>query len=128
MRRSTVARVLALTAVWAVGAAPALAPAAKPHHHAQGKLRTVGVESDFYDPAQLTIHVGDRVKWTWHSSGFSLHDVYVDSGPATFHSPTQAAGTYARTFTKPGVYRLYCTQHESDMTMVLTVRKLPKNG
>ena len=122
MRRRAAVRLVALTAVVAVGAAPALA--AKPHH--KGKLREVGVESDFYDPAKLTIHVGDRVKWTWRSSGFSLHDVYVDAGPAQFHSPTQAAGTYARTFTKPGVYRLYCTQHEADMTMVLTVRKVPR--
>jgi plastocyanin len=124
-----IAALSALAAGGAVTALPAFAPAATtPHHHHQatGKTREVGVESDFYDPGKLTIHVGDKVKWVWHSSGFSLHDVYVDSGPAQFHSPTQAAGTYARTFTKPGVYRLYCTQHEADMTMVLTVRKVPK--
>jgi plastocyanin len=119
----------ALAAVLAAGAAsalPALAPAAAKKHHAAGKTRTVGVYSDYYDPSKLTIHVGDKVKWAWHASGFSLHDVYVDSGPTQFHSPTQAAGSFTYTFKKAGTYKLYCTQHEADMTMTLTVRKAPK--
>ncbi|HEY6761258.1 MAG TPA: cupredoxin domain-containing protein [Baekduia sp.] len=122
----------ALAAVLAAGAAvalPALSPAAPVHakkHQAGGKTREVGVESDFYDPGKLTIHVGDRVKWVWHASGLSLHDVYVDSGPTEFNSPTQAAGTFSQTFKKAGTYRLYCTQHESDMTMTLVVKKAPR--
>jgi plastocyanin len=123
-----------LTAILAAGTAaalPALAPAApqatkKPHHRATGKTREVGVNSDYYDPAKLTIHVGDKVKWVWHASGFALHDVYVDSGPTRFNSPTQAGGTFSQTFKKAGTYKLYCTQHEADMTMTLTVRKAPK--
>jgi plastocyanin len=118
----------ALTAVVAVGAAaalPALAPAAKKKTPA-GKTRTVGVQTDFYDPAKITVHVGDKIKWVWHSSGFSLHDVYVDSGPSKFNSPTQAAGSFAYKFKKAGAYKLYCTQHEADMTMTVTVKKAPK--
>lgn len=117
----------ALVAGGAVAALPAIAPAAAEHHHSKkGKTREVGVQSDFYDPAKMTIHVGDKVKWVWHASGFDLHDVYVDSGPTKFNSPTQAGGTFAKTFTKAGTYKLYCTQHEADMTMVLVVRKVPK--
>jgi plastocyanin len=123
-------RGVALAAVVAAGvtaAVPAFAPAAatkkKP---AAGKTREVGVRSDYYDPAKLTIHVGDKVKWVWHASGFSLHDVYVDSGPTEFNSPTQAAGTFSKTFKKAGTYKLYCTQHEADMTMTLIVKKRPK--
>ena len=120
----------ALAAVVAAGAAsalPGIAPAATgKHHHHAGKTRTVGVQSDFYDPAKLTVHIGDKVKWVWHASGLSLHDVYVDSGPAEFNSPTQAAGTYSYTFKKAGTYRLYCTQHEEDMTMTVTVKRPPK--
>jgi plastocyanin len=121
----------ALAAVMAAGAAvalPALSPAAPAHakKHAGGKTRVVAVETDFYDPTKLTIHVGDKVKWVWHASGFSLHDVYVDSGPTRFNSPTQAAGTFSQTFKKAGTYRLYCTQHEEDMTMTLVVKKAPK--
>jgi plastocyanin len=131
MRQHAVKRA-ALSALVAGGAAvalPAFAPAAskpKPHHQAKGKTREVGVQSDFYDPAKLTIHVGDKVKWVWHASGFALHDVYVDSGPTTFNSPTQASGTFSETFKKAGTYKLYCTQHEADMTMTLVVRKVPK--
>jgi plastocyanin len=117
----------ALVAGGAVAALPAIAPAAATHHHpTKGKTREVGVQSDFYDPAKLTIHVGDKVKWVWHASGFALHDVYVDSGPTTFNSPTQAGGTFSQTFKKAGTYKLYCTQHEEDMTMTLVVRKVPK--
>jgi plastocyanin len=116
----------ALVAGGAVAALPTIAPAAAKHHAAKGKTREVGVQSDYYDPAKLTIHVGDKVKWVWHASGFALHDVYVDSGPTKFNSPTQAGGTFSQTFKKAGTYKLYCTQHEEDMTMTLVVRKVPK--
>jgi plastocyanin len=130
MRQHAV-KLAALSAVLAAGAVaalPAFAPAATKHHHHQatGKTREVGVQSDYYDPAKLTIHVGDKVKWVWHAGGLSLHDVYVDSGPARFNSPTQASGTFSQTFKKAGTYKLYCTQHEADMTMTLVVRKAPK--
>ncbi len=118
----------ALVAGGAVAALPAIAPAAAEHQHSskKGKTREVGLRSDFYDPAKLTIHVGDKVKWVWHASGFDLHDVYTDSGPTKFNSPTQAGGTFIKTFKKVGTYKLYCTQHEADMTMTLVVRKVPK--
>jgi plastocyanin len=99
---------------------PALAPAAG--GQPTGKTRTVGVSSDFYEPGRMTVHVGDRIKWVWHPSGFALHDVVVDSGPEEFASPSQAAGTWAHRFKKAGTYKLYCTQHEG-MTMTLTVKK-----
>ncbi|MCW2994533.1 MAG: hypothetical protein JWQ18_2028, partial [Conexibacter sp.] len=110
----SIAALSALVAGGAAAALPALAPAATKHHQhqAKGKTREVGVDSDYYDPPKLTIHVGDKVKWVWHSSGFSLHDVYVDSGPTEFNSPTQASGTFSQTFKKAGTYKLYCTQHE----------------
>ena len=117
---------LAALAVAVVSVVPAIAPAAPKHHPTKGKTREVGVQSDFYDPAKLTIHVGDKVKWVWHASGFALHDVYVDSGPTTFNSPTQAGGTFSQTFKKTGTYKLYCTQHEADMTMTVVVKKAPK--
>ena len=46
----------------------------------------------------------------------------MKSGPKRFHSPTQASGTYAHKFAKPGKYVLYCTQHEG-MTMKVVVKK-----
>jgi plastocyanin len=125
------AAVAAVLAAGAAAALPALAPAAphakeKPHHQATGKTREVGVQNDFYDPAKMTVHSGDKIKWIWHASGFSLHDVYVDTGPTEFNSPTQAAGTFTYKFKKAGTYKLYCTQHEADMIMTVTVKKAPR--
>jgi len=51
-----------------------------------------------------------------------MHNVHVKSGPERFKSPTQAAGTWTRRFSKPGKFVLYCTEH-ADMTMKLTVNK-----
>jgi plastocyanin len=113
-----------LATVLAASMAAGTAQAAK--HQTRGKTRTVGVYSDYYNSDRLTIHVGDRVKWVWHATGLALHDVYVDSGPSQFHSPTQAAGDFSESFKRAGTYRLYCTQHEEDMTMTLIVKKVPK--
>jgi plastocyanin len=125
----------ALVAALATGAAalPALAPAAKTPTEAKkrqtsGKTREVGIQSDYYDPSKITVHVGDRIKWVWHASGFSLHDVVVDTGPTAFSSPTQAAGSFAYKFKKAGTYKLYCTQHEADMTMTVTVKRAPRRA
>ena len=93
----------ALVAGGAVAALPAIAPAAAEHHHPKkGKTREVGVQSDFYDPAKLTIHVGDKVKWVWHASGFDLHDVYVDSGPTSSTRRPRRAGRSRRPSRRPG--------------------------
>jgi plastocyanin len=118
--------VIARSVIVAAAVLAAAAPVALAGGGTHGKSRTVGVNDDFYDPAKLTVHVGDKVKWVWHANGFSLHDVTVDSGPAKFSSPTQGAGSYSFTFKKAGTYKLYCTQHEEDMTMTVTVKKASK--
>lgn len=124
----TAARRGAAAAAILAAAAAAVVPAAvaKPHKAKKAKTHEVGVNDDYYDPAKVTLHVGDKVKWVWHSNGFGLHDVYVDSGPTDFHSPTQGGGSFSYTFKKAGTYKLYCTQHEADMTMTVTVKKASK--
>jgi plastocyanin len=119
-------RTAALAATLAAGAAAALLATGAPADaakSAKGKTRTVGVASDFYEPGKLTIHVGDTVRWKWHASGLSLHDVTVDTGPESFASPTQAAGSFAHRFKKAGTYKLYCTQHEDTMTATVVVKR-----
>lgn len=108
----------ALAAVLAAGAAPAAAGGKKAP---KPKTRTVHVGTDYYDPAKLTIRAGDSVKWIWHG-GFTLHDVVVEKGPEKFRSPTQQSGTYKRRLKKPGTYRLYCTQHEMEQTILVKRR------
>jgi plastocyanin len=117
----------ALVAGGAAAALPALSPAStKPNHPAAtGKTRVVGVYTNYYDPPKLTVHVGDRIKWVWHATGLGLHDVYVDSGPEEFNSPTQAGGTFTHRFKKAGTFKLYCTEHP-EMDMAVTVKKVRK--
>lgn len=119
-RTAALAATLVAGALLTAGAAAGAAKAPK------GKTRTVGVASDFYDPGKLTIRVGDTIRWKWHSTGLSLHDVTVDSGPESFHSPTQAGGTFAHRFKKAGTYKLYCTQHEDTMTATVVVKRPPR--
>jgi plastocyanin len=114
----------ALVAGSAAAALPALAPAApQSHRPAAGKTRVVGIHTDYYDPPKMTVHVGDKIKWVWHASGFAMHDVYTESGPEEFNSPTQGGGTFAHRFKKAGTFKLYCTEHP-EMTMDVTVKKV----
>ena len=107
-RRAPVAVALALCG--ALLAAPAAAGGPRIHE--------VAVGSNFYDPPKLTINRGERVRWEWEP-GFKRHDVAVRRGPERFRSPIQSSGTYARTFRKPGTFKLYCSQHTMRMTLVV---------
>lgn len=73
----------------------------------------------YYDPSELTIHVGDIVHW--HSvSGthnvYGMHDMFPDN-PEEFESgePTSDLD-YSHTFTIPGVYMYHCTQQGHAVT------------
>ena len=62
-----------------------------------------------------------RVTWRW--TGDSPHDVRVSSGPVKFKSKVQTDGTYSRTLTRGGTYRIFCEIHgRADQSMVLRVR------
>jgi plastocyanin len=126
MTGRTARRGVAAAALLAASAAAVVPTAIAKPHKPKPKTHEVGVNDDYYDPTKVTVRVGDKVKWVWHSNGFGLHDVYVDSGPTDFHSPTQGGGSFTYTFKKPGKYKLYCTQHEADMTMTVTVKKAAK--
>jgi hypothetical protein len=50
--------------------------------------------------------------------------VNVKKGPAKFHSPLQAGGTWTtKKLKKPGKYFLFCSQHPVEMRMTLKVKK-----
>lgn len=87
-----------------------------------GRSKTVTVGSNFYAPAKLTVKSGDRVRFAWEGGSLIPHDVNVKRGPAKFHSPIQAAGTYTRKLKKPGTYRLQCSVHP-EMRMTVKVKK-----
>jgi plastocyanin len=73
----------------------------------------------YFHPGKLTVNKGAKVTWTW--VGVFNHNVHVKSGPAKFHSPTRAQGTYSHVFNKRGTYHLYCTIHPN-MKETIVVR------
>jgi hypothetical protein len=77
--------------------------------------------SDFAYAAQRVI-VARGSTFRWRFGGPSQHDVTLANGPIGFSSPSVFRGAFTFRFTKPGVYRLYCSLHPTAMTQVVTVR------
>jgi adhesin/invasin len=73
---------------------------------------SVTVNNDFFNPAVVTVGVGDTVKWTW-AAGAVTHNVTFQDGPT---SGNKSTGTYIRVFTATGSYPYRCTIHSSDFT------------
>jgi plastocyanin len=116
--RRSIRRVAASAALVAAGAAPALAGPA------EAKVHTAQIGANFFAPGKLTVKQGDKVRFEWEEFGFEAHDVNVRKGPAKFHSPLQAAGTWStKNLKKAGKYSLYCSQHPEEMKMTLKVVK-----
>ena len=116
---------LALTGVAAVAAAPAVAMPTDAARKPQKKR--VEVVDNFYSPKKLTVNLRSRINWVWTDDSADVHDVKLISGPKGFKKfqtePGSAGYTYAKTLTKPGVYKFLCTLHEEDnMRMTITVR------
>jgi plastocyanin len=95
----------------------------------KGKVRTVSVNDSYYTPLQLTVHVGDTVRWRWSDDETDVHDVVLKTGPKgvkKFASEPLAAGdTFQRKLTTRGRYKIICTFHEEEMSMTITVKKKP---
>jgi plastocyanin len=61
-----------------------------------------------FTPPDLTINVGDTVRWE-NQSGF--HNVVADDGSFTNGPASTSAWTYDRVFTTVGDFRYYCVIH-----------------
>jgi plastocyanin len=73
-----------------------------------------------YGAERIALKAGSKFKWTF--AGPSRHDVTLASGPVGFASPSRSRGTFSFRFTRPGVYKLYCSLHPTQMTQIVTVR------
>jgi plastocyanin len=62
-----------------------------------------------FTPADLTINVGDTVRWENQGGGF--HNVVADDGSFTNGSASSSAWTYDKVFTTVGNFRYYCVIH-----------------
>jgi len=93
----------------------ASAPSPSPAAVASGSGPTIVVKEvnatnmgGAFEPASLTVHVGDTVQWV-NSSG-NIHNVTFATGGIT--SPIMYAGEkFSYTFSKAGTYRYTCTFH-----------------
>ena len=75
---------------------------------AQAATHEVTVGNNFFSPNDLTIQVGDTVRWT-NSSGF--HDVTADD--FSWASPTSGSFVYERTFDTVEEILYHCTVHST---------------
>jgi len=75
---------------------------------AMGATHDVTVGNNFFAPNDLTIEVGDTVRWT-NNGGF--HDVTADDG--SWASETSSSWVYSRIFNSVEEVFYYCSVHSS---------------
>ena len=63
-----------------------------------------------YSPQQIRVVLGVNATVTWLSRSIS-YDTVTDRGGAFSSGPIPPGGTFAYTFTAPGVYQYYCQYH-----------------
>lgn len=71
-------------------------------------------EKNFFDPAELTIKVGETVRWVNDSGVHDVTSVKIPEGATPFKSElfTAPGMAFEYTFTIPGEYEYVCTPHE----------------
>ena len=80
-----------------------------PHMLYAATTHDVVVGNNFFSPNNLTIEVGDTVRWT-HSAG-RFHDVTADDG--SFASQTAGSFIFSRVFMSAEEILYHCTVHSS---------------
>jgi plastocyanin len=91
----------------------------------QGRLvkdpkRAVTVKEFSFSPERISLRRGKTLRWRF--AGFLEHNVTVVSGPVGFSSQSMKAGVFSYRFSRPGVYKLFCSLHPAQMTQTVTVR------
>jgi plastocyanin len=121
--RSCVAAALVVAAVGALAVTGIASPSGK-----RGNPEKVKVLDDFFNPDNLKIKKGKKVKWKT-GNDFNTHNVTLKKGPngvkkSKFTSQTSSSEgfTFTKEFKKPGKYNFYCTIHPDVMTMKVTVK------
>ena len=79
------------------------------------------VGNSYFFQAELTIQVGDTVRWINGVEGGGVHNVVADDGSFTSGSPA-FPWTYDHVFSTAGVFPYQCSEHgASGMTGTITV-------
>jgi plastocyanin len=120
MRKTLVVAVMAV----AIGAAILVPAATSAPTASQAATRTVKVGDIWYVSSSRvnpTVNVSRNTKVVWRFVGDLKHTVTVKTGPVKFNSGKRSGGSYSRTMTRAGTYKLYCTIHGSAQRMTLKV-------
>lgn len=73
---------------------------------------TVTAAGISFTPANITVTVGDTVKWQWVEGIHTTTSTTIPSGAASWNAPLDAANQiYRYVVTHPGVYNYVCTPH-----------------
>lgn len=75
------------------------------------KTYSVEIKSFAFNPATLTIKIGDSITWTNKDS--VRHTVTSDSGSELGSQQFSNGQTYSHTFTQAGTYNYHCALHSS---------------
>jgi plastocyanin len=97
-----------------------------------GKTWNVNVSDFVFTPSNITVSVGDTVKWQWISGIHTTTSITVPSGAATWDEPiTISNQTYRYVVTVAGSYHYKCTPHFPGMEGFITANPIgiePKEG
>lgn len=84
-----------------------------------------------FDPATVTINIGDTVRWTWENGGHSVTGGTPCVPSNVFCSPSNtnceagglsmAGSVYSRTFTQAGTFTYFCNPHCNSFLMRGTI-------
>lgn len=120
MRKLTVKSSIAMPLV--MGVAVLLAPAVATAAPKRPPVTKVTIANFAYVPKKPTVEVGSKVRWT--NLDTDRHDVATTKAPRKFTSPPlNLDEKYTKKFTKPGIYRYYCSFHPE---MVATIKVVSK--
>lgn len=109
------------------GSGPAAEIAGKKKGKKTPKVK-VKVGDDFFDPDQLKVRKGTKVKWKWLPENGNPHNVTLKKGPKgvkkkKYTSTTGSIGVkFNRKLKKPGTYRFLCTIHATVMKQKIEVK------
>ena len=96
---------------------PVVPPAVASPGGAAPVTEAVSIQGFAFTPAQITLRVGDTVRWT--NQDAAAHTATANSGQ--FNSGNLARGTsYQFTFTQAGTYSYFCARH-AEMTGTIRV-------
>ena len=72
----------------------------------------VGAGGLKFTPQNVTIHVGDTVRWTWVGNGHSSTSGTPGNPDGLWDSGVQNSGfVFTHTFTAPGTFNYFCSPH-----------------